>query len=228
MGEIYVASTSLAKGYYPDRTESFEVEMEWEDSDDLSALGHMAYRMVTGRTPSMKEGGSGSDPRQWRPDFPGPLAVVILRLLSKGSVTGFQCAAELESELKMLLPRLAAAEVRKLYLAPKRMISEDSRSVPLPEAGGRIDHRGAKGSGRTRRGIFILTIAALAVLLIFTAGIRILMHIASPPAVEPPVFRLSPENQRLKMEQEKLAQELERLTSLRNAWRKNRVEGEMR
>ena len=54
------------------------------------------------------------------------------------------------------------------------------------------------------------------------------MHIASPPAVEPPVFRLSPENQRLKMEQEKLAQELERLTSLRNAWRKNRVEGEMR
>lgn len=205
-----------------------EVEMEWEDSDDLSALGHMAYRMVTGRTPSMKEGGSGSDPRQWRPDFPGPLAVVILRLLSKGSVTGFQCAAELESELKMLLPRLAAAEVRKLYLAPKRMISEDSRSVPLPEAEGRIDHRGAKGSGRTRRGIFILTIAALAVLLIFTAGIRILMHIASPPAVEPPVFRLSPENQRLKMEQEKLAQELERLTSLRNAWRKNRVEGEMR
>ena len=30
MGEIYVASTSLAKGYYPDRTESFEVEMERE------------------------------------------------------------------------------------------------------------------------------------------------------------------------------------------------------
>ena len=29
VGEIYVASTSLAKGYYPDRTESFEVEMEW-------------------------------------------------------------------------------------------------------------------------------------------------------------------------------------------------------
>ena len=32
-----------------------EVEMEWEDSDDLSALGHMAYRMVTGRTPSMQD-----------------------------------------------------------------------------------------------------------------------------------------------------------------------------
>lgn len=26
MGEIYVASTSLAKGYYPNRTESFEVK----------------------------------------------------------------------------------------------------------------------------------------------------------------------------------------------------------
>lgn len=195
-------------------------------SGDLYTLGRIAYRMVTGRVPSATEGNAGNDPRQYRPDFPGPLAVIILRLLSNDSVTGFQCAAELDSELKMLLSRMVPAEAESLYQAPKREIPEvRAAAIPPPPPAEVRSGRNSAGASHFRFGRSGLVIAVLVILLVFTVTVRLMVRAASAPTAAPPVFQLSPENQRLRGEQDRLSRELERLTRLRNAWRRNRVEG---
>lgn len=193
-------------------------------SRDLRMLGHIAYRMVTGRAPSSGEENPGNDPRKYRPDFPGPLAVIIMRLLSTESVTGFQCAAELDSELKMLLSRMVPAEAAVLYQAPKREVSKERMSGTLPLSPGERSERKIAVVSGFRFGRSGAVIALLAVLLVFTVTIRLLVRAASAPTAAP-VFELSPENERLRSEQDQLSRRLELLKHLRNAWRRNRVEG---
>lgn len=197
---------------------------------DLFALGRIAYEMVTGRKPAPEEGSDGTDPRRWRPEFPGPLAVVIMRLLSREPVTAFQCAAELNSELKMLLSRLAPADVRALCQAPKRTMPKERIPLPPPPVERRKGDSAAPSAKPGRRlfhfGRSGLGIAVLILLLLFTVVIRLVERSASAPAGELPAFRLSAENSKLRTELDRLNAELERLTHLRNAWMMNRPKGE--